>query len=158
MLNANMRERSSQMASQRSQSAQLKALMDQKSSGRIRGIVGRLGDLGIWPWHINSYKQACGVTCWHWWAGAIDDKYDIAISTACGPLDNIVVDTLKTGEQCVEYLKQANLGVCTFILLEKMDQWVERANRPIKTYVAVKTRIGMNKNVSDNKYNNNNNW
>lgn len=69
--------------------------------------------------------------------GAIDDKYDIAISTACGPLDNIVVDTLKTGQQCVDYLKRANLGVCTFILLEKMEQWVEKANRPIKVWVGL---------------------
>ena len=69
--------------------------------------------------------------------GAIEDKYDVAISTACGPLDNIVVDTLKTGQQCVDYLKRTNLGVCTFILLEKMQQWAEKADKAIKTYVCI---------------------
>jgi len=85
---------------------------------------------------LQVLLMTCCYRCywWHTVAGAIDDKYDIAISTACGPLDNIVVDTLKTGQQCVEYLKRANLGVCTFILLEKMEQWVEKADRPIKTY------------------------
>ena len=68
-----------------------------------------------------------------WCAGAIDDKYDVAISTACGPLDNIVVDALETGQKCVDYLKKANLGVCTFILLDKMEQWVTKANKPIST-------------------------
>lgn len=65
--------------------------------------------------------------------GAIDDKYDVAISTACGPLDNIVVDTMASGEACVAYLKRGNLGVCTFIVLEKMDQWVDKANRAFNT-------------------------
>ena len=45
-LHAKISECSSQMASRKSQSAQLQALMDQKNSGRIPGIVGRLGDLG----------------------------------------------------------------------------------------------------------------
>ncbi|XP_067949380.1 structural maintenance of chromosomes protein 4-like [Watersipora subatra] len=110
MLGTKFRECSSQAASRRSQSAQLQGLMEQKRSGSIPGIVGRLGDLG-----------------------AIDDKYDVAISTACGPLDNIVVDALETGQKCVDYLKKANLGVCTFILLDKMEQWVTKANKPIST-------------------------
>ena len=42
--------------------------------------------------------------------GAIDDKYDVAVSTACGPLDNIVCDTINTAQRCVEYLKKSNLA------------------------------------------------
>lgn len=45
-------------------------------SGRIPGIYGRLGDLGV-----------------------IDDKYDVAITTASGALNHIVVDTVATGQK-----------------------------------------------------------
>ncbi len=59
--------------------------------------------------------------------GAIDDKYDIAISTACGPLDYIVVDNMDTAMKAVDYLKRNNLGVGTFIGLDKVGvvmRWV----------------------------------
>ena len=75
----------------------LEALMAETKSGRIKGVFGRLGDLGI-----------------------IDSKYDVAISTACGALDHIVVDTTSTGQNCVEFLRANNLGRATFIILEKM--------------------------------------
>ena len=52
--------------------------------------------------------------------GAIEEKYDIAISTACGALDNIVVDTMDTAVKCVEFLRRNNLGVSTFIGLDKV--------------------------------------
>ena len=71
--------------------------MDQKNSGAIPGIFGRLGDLG-----------------------AIDEKYDVAISTACGALDHIVVDTMETAMECVEYLKKNGIGLATFIGLDKV--------------------------------------
>jgi structural maintenance of chromosome 4 len=41
-------------------------------------------------------------------------------STACGPLDNIVVDTVDTAQKCIPYLKNGNLGRASFIALEKM--------------------------------------
>ncbi len=43
----------------------------------------------------------------------------MAVSTACGALDNIVVDTMDTAVKCVEFLRQNNLGVSTFIGLDK---------------------------------------
>lgn len=52
--------------------------------------------------------------------GTIDDQFDIAVSTACGALDHIVVDTTTTGQQCVDFLKQHRLGRATFIVLDKM--------------------------------------
>lgn len=52
--------------------------------------------------------------------GAIDDKYDVAISTACGPLDNIVCDTIETAQNCVNFLKRNNIGTATFIALDKV--------------------------------------
>jgi len=47
-------------------------LMAESAAGRIPGVYGRLGDLG-----------------------AIDPKYDCAISSACGYLDHIIVDTVR---------------------------------------------------------------
>ena len=75
----------------------LTALMRMKESGRIDGFHGRLGNLG-----------------------AIDQKYDIAISTACGALDNFVTDTVEAGQQCIEYLRKTNLGRGNFMCLDKL--------------------------------------
>ena len=75
----------------------LNSLMKQCEQGTIKGIHGRLGDLGT-----------------------IDEKYDVAISTACAALDDIVVDTMQTAVQCVEFLKKHNLGSATFIALDKV--------------------------------------
>lgn len=52
--------------------------------------------------------------------GAIDEKYDVAISSSCGALDNIVVDTIDTAQKCVTFLKEQNIGVATFIGLDKV--------------------------------------
>lgn len=51
--------------------------------------------------------------------GAIDKQYDIAASTACGALDYIVVDTTAAAQSCIELLRQQQLGVATFLILEK---------------------------------------
>ena len=70
--------------------------------------------------------------------GAIDEKYDVAISTACGALDHIVVDSIDTAQRCVKFLKKNNVGVATFIGLEKMAKWIEHTKRKINTYVCKK--------------------
>ncbi|XP_067306033.1 structural maintenance of chromosomes protein 4 [Pseudorasbora parva] len=93
-------EAKSSLSSNRSRSKVLDALMQQKRSGKIPGILGRLGDLG-----------------------AIDEKYDVAISSSCGSLDNILVDTIDTAQKCVTFLKAQNIGVATFIGLDKMQVW-----------------------------------
>lgn len=54
--------------------------------------------------------------------GAIDEKYDVAISSSCGALDNIVVDTIDTAQKCVTFLKEQNIGVATFIGLDKVKE------------------------------------
>ncbi|XP_034557221.1 structural maintenance of chromosomes protein 4 isoform X1 [Notolabrus celidotus] len=102
-------EAKSSLSSNRSRGKVLDALMQQKRSGRIPGIFGRLGDLG-----------------------AIEEKYDVAISSSCGALDNIVVDTIDTAQKCVTFLKEQNIGVATFIGLDKMKVW-ERNTAPIRT-------------------------
>lgn len=52
--------------------------------------------------------------------GAIDEKYDVAISSSCGALDHIVVDTIDTAQECVNFLKKQGIGVATFIGLDKV--------------------------------------
>ncbi|CAM1508961.1 Fc.00g027000.m01.CDS01 [Cosmosporella sp. VM-42] len=85
----------------------LAALMRMRESGRIDGFHGRLGNLGT-----------------------IDQKYDVAISTACGALDNFVTETVEAGQQCIEYLRKNNLGRGNFICLDKLRS---RDLSPIQT-------------------------
>ncbi|SLM41188.1 nuclear condensin complex subunit smc4 [Lasallia pustulata] len=75
----------------------LAGLMRLKESGRIEGFHGRLGNLGT-----------------------IDQKYDVAISTACPSLENLVVDTVDVGQQCIDYLRKNNLGRANIILLDRL--------------------------------------
>ncbi|KAI9791797.1 MAG: hypothetical protein M1833_001321 [Piccolia ochrophora] len=76
----------------------LTGLMRLKESGRIDGFHGRLGNLGT-----------------------VDQKYDVAISTACPALDNLVVDAVQVGQQCIEYLRKNNLGRANIICLDKLS-------------------------------------
>jgi structural maintenance of chromosome 4 len=55
----------------------------------------------------------------------------VAISTACGPLDNIVVDTVDTGQKCIEFLKKNDIGRATFIALEKQEHLRKKYRTPI---------------------------
>ena len=95
------------LSSSQTQGNVLTGLMRLKESGRIDGFHGRLGNLGT-----------------------IDQKYDIAISTACPQLDNMVVDTVESGQQCIEYLRKNNLGRANFILLDRL---AKRDMSPIYT-------------------------
>lgn len=90
-------EARSSLSATQTQGNVLTALMRMKESGRIDGFHGRLGNLG-----------------------AIDQMYDVAISTACGSLDNFVTDTVDAGQQCIEYLRKTNLGRGNFICLDKL--------------------------------------
>ncbi|XP_054714087.1 structural maintenance of chromosomes protein 4-like [Uloborus diversus] len=94
----------------KSRSAIVQAFMEQKSKGKLTGVFGRLGDLG-----------------------AIPEKYDVAISTACGSLDNIVTDTITTAQECVDFLKERKLGYATFIALDKMKKWEPYTKQKIST-------------------------
>ncbi|XP_076350696.1 structural maintenance of chromosomes 4-like protein gluon [Tachypleus tridentatus] len=103
-------ESKSAMQASKSKGRVLQALMQEKERGILPGIFGRLGDLG-----------------------GINEKYDVAISTACGPLDNIVTDSLTTAQKCVEFLKKNNIGVATFIALDKMERWIPYTKQKIQT-------------------------
>ncbi|EME40057.1 hypothetical protein DOTSEDRAFT_137292 [Dothistroma septosporum NZE10] len=92
-------EARSSLSATQSQGKVLDGLTRLKDSGRIDGFHGRLGNLG-----------------------AIDAKYDIAISTACPSLDNMVVDTVESAQQCIEYLRKNDLGRANFICLDRLPQ------------------------------------
>lgn len=109
-LQAEMEEFTNSMQKTRSQGKVLQSLMDQKNKGLIPGILGRLGDLG-----------------------GIDLKYDVAISTCCGRLDDIVVETVDAAQACIEHLKKYNIGRATFVALEKISYLQNRANSRIDT-------------------------
>lgn len=53
--------------------------------------------------------------------GTIPDKYDVAVSTACGALNNLIVDTVEQGQLCIEYLRKQNVGRASFMVLEKLS-------------------------------------
>ncbi len=85
------------LSSTQSQGNVLGGLMRLKESGRIEGFHGRLGNLGT-----------------------IDQKYDVAISTSCPSLENLVVDSVDVGQQCIDYLRKNNLGRANIILLDRL--------------------------------------
>ena len=73
------------------------------------GLMGRLGDLGV-----------------------IEKKYDVAVSTACGSLDNLVTETTSGAEACVKFLKKHDLGRSTFIIMEKLG-YLKKNMSPVDT-------------------------
>ncbi|CAD6897968.1 unnamed protein product [Tilletia controversa] len=89
----------SSASANRSRGEVLNSLARQAELGMIRGFHGRLGNLGV-----------------------IDDRYDVAVSTACGQLDNIVVDTVTAGQACIEHLRKNNLGRANFICLDSVKK------------------------------------
>ncbi|KAH0457445.1 hypothetical protein IEQ34_012760 [Dendrobium chrysotoxum] len=100
----------STLQSEQSQGSILKEILRAKKSKEIEGIYGRLGDLG-----------------------AIDSKYDIAISTACPALDYIVVETTDAAQACVELLRKRNLGIATFMILEKQTGYAHKLQQKVRT-------------------------
>ncbi len=110
-LRSNFEEKRSHMTAHKSQGKVHDALMRARDRGELPGIFGRLGDLG-----------------------AIDPKYDVAISTAGTSLDNILVDTATTGNACIRYLKEHNIGRTNFIALDKQEK--HRRNMAAKGFPA----------------------
>ncbi|KAL9262973.1 Structural maintenance of chromosomes protein 4-like protein [Drosera capensis] len=96
------------MESEKSQGAVLKEILLAKDTNQIQGIYGRMGDLG-----------------------AIDAKYNVAISTACPGLDYILVETAEAAQKCVDLLREKNLGVATFMILEKQNRHLDELKRKV---------------------------
>ncbi|KAK9135493.1 hypothetical protein Syun_014823 [Stephania yunnanensis] len=95
---------------ERNHGSVLKAILQAKESNAIEGIFGRMGDLG-----------------------AIDARYDVAISTACHGLDYIVVETTASAQACVELLRRKSLGVATFMILEKQVDHLHKMKEKVST-------------------------
>lgn len=64
---------------------------------KLKGFYGRLGALG-----------------------AINPKYDVAVSTAAPMLNHYVVDTVATSMACIDALNSRRLGRAQFLILEKL--------------------------------------
>lgn len=77
----------------------IKAVYEQSKAGRLRGIYGRLGDLGT-----------------------INKKYDVAVSTACSMLDAIVVETTEDAQAVIEFIRSQDLGRTTCICMQKIQE------------------------------------
>ncbi|KAH3669465.1 hypothetical protein OGAPHI_001586 [Ogataea philodendri] len=95
-----MNEANVRVTNTQSRNRVLQALTHLKNSGRLTGFHGRLGDLGV-----------------------IDDKYDVAVSTGGGSLDDMVVDTVEIAQQCISYMRKNNLGFGKFIVLDKLRKF-----------------------------------
>lgn len=82
-----------------------KLLQATKRGGALNaaGVRGRLGDLG-----------------------SIAPEYDVAVSTACGMLDYIVVDNADGAQACINYLREMNLGRASFIALDQIQDAATR--------------------------------
>ena len=94
-------------------SGAVRAVLAEASSGRLKGVRGRLGDLGF-----------------------VDPKYDVAASTASDMLDYVVVETAASAQACIAFLRAKNLGRASFVALSELDQWrrkLEEVSSPRKT-------------------------
>uniref|UniRef100_A0A914PBP2 SMC hinge domain-containing protein n=1 Tax=Panagrolaimus davidi TaxID=227884 RepID=A0A914PBP2_9BILA len=100
---------SANCSSDQRKKATLQMLMEEKRNGNIPGVRGRLGNLG-----------------------AIDPKFDVAISTTCGQLDMIVCDTWETINKCLEFIEQHNLDRTTFVACDRIEYLRDKMQK-IKT-------------------------
>ncbi|KAK0482937.1 hypothetical protein EDD18DRAFT_1433060 [Armillaria luteobubalina] len=51
-----------------------------------------------------------------------DDKYDVAVTTACGNLNFMVVDKVEQGQACIKHLQSQNAGHTSILVLEKLGK------------------------------------
>jgi len=109
---------------EKNQGSVVKAILQAKESGQIEGIYGRLGDLGAIDGKLlNLYFLLLvnhDVSSARYVSNILHEcaaKYDVAISTACGGLDFMVVETTSAAQACVELLRTKQLGVATFLIL-----------------------------------------
>ena len=76
---------------------------------------------------LRAFENAAGDL------GAIDKQYDVAVSTACGALDNIVVEDTAAAQKCLELLRKGNLGVATCLMLDRQAHLAKAASERIST-------------------------
>mmetsp|Transcript_50633 Transcript_50633/g.147258 ORF Transcript_50633/g.147258 Transcript_50633/m.147258 type:complete len:1378 (-) Transcript_50633:296-4429(-) len=103
-------EAKSQVEEEHTRGRLIRAVYEASKAGKLRGVHGRLGDLGTIP-----------------------KKYDVAVSTACGMLDAIVVDSTNDAQAVIEFIRQNDLGRTTCIAMEKIRERTQGMNGPIQT-------------------------
>ena len=60
-------------------------------------------------------------------------KYDVAISTLGGGfLETILVDSIDTGTECINYIKSNNIGRGNFYALEKAERYARDIQREFR--------------------------
>ena len=75
-------------------------VMNLKKTGKVPGVVGRLGDLG-----------------------GIDQRYDVALSSSCN-MEYIVVERAADATKILEYIKRDRVGAVSFFALDKVKPFV----------------------------------
>lgn len=98
-IQARLDESKSSASEQHQRNHMLNVLMKAQQTRELTGIHGRLGDLGY-----------------------IDEKYDVAITSSCPALENIVVSRIEDAVKAVEYLRANKVGRATFVSLEKSKE------------------------------------
>ena len=89
--------------------------------------------------------------------GSIDKRWDVAISTACPQLENILVETVDTAEECINFLKTHNVGRATFIALDQMQEYHRYANSTVRVHFSeyilslVKSSVEIHSNSHDQR-------
>jgi len=109
-LRAKKEEASSSLENEHTRGRLIRAVYEASRAGKLKGVHGRLGDLGT-----------------------INKKYDVAVSTACGSLDNIVVDSTEDAQAVIQFVRQGELGRTTCICLDKIKHLEHEMDRRIET-------------------------
>lgn len=100
----------SQKNTQNNKNHLLNTLQQWQRVGQIRGLKGRLGDLG-----------------------SIDKKFDFAISNAVAGLDNLVFDTMDNASHTIQLLREHKIGNATCIAIDKIRHLSDEVKRPFQT-------------------------
>jgi len=103
-------EARSSLEQEHSRGQLIRAVYEQSRAGKLRGVHGRLGDLGT-----------------------IGKKYDIAVSTACGMLDAIVVETTEDAQAVIEFVRRSKLGQTTCICLNQIKSREAEMSKQVAT-------------------------
>lgn len=85
-----------------------RAVLQLKESGKIKGIHGIVQDLA-----------------------KTDEKYAMPLKIAAGSRsDSIVVESVEIAKECIEYLRENNIGYATFLPLDKLKNEFFEKNAP----------------------------
>jgi len=73
----------------------------------------------------------------------INKKYDVAVSTACGSLDNIVVDSTEDAQAVIQFVRKEELGRTTCICLDKIKHLQSEMDREVATPEGVPSLVDL---------------